>query len=139
MGIVDDLPRLATWLQEPTNGSLRLINRRSLKSMNSWLHNLPTLTKGKDPCTLQIHPEDAAARGLGEGDRARLSSSVGSVEAPIELSDQVARGVVSLPHGFGHEGNGVRLELAGQRPGSDVNRLGDDAASDAPSGASVPL
>jgi anaerobic selenocysteine-containing dehydrogenase len=137
--VVADLPRLEAWLCEsPAQGaSLALINRRDLRSMNSWLHNLPALAKGRERCTLQIHPEDARARGLEDGAKARLRSRVGEVCVPVELTDAVMRGVVSLPHGFGHEGDGLGLRVASRRPGCNVNAVSDDLPSDAPSGASM--
>jgi anaerobic selenocysteine-containing dehydrogenase len=135
--IVADLPRLEAWLEAGPQVELRLINRRDLRSMNSWLHNLPSLAKGRERCTLQIHPRDAAARGLRSGDVARLRTRVGELEAPVEVTDDVMPGVVSLPHGFGHEGEGLRLGVATRRPGANVNAVSDDRPTDAPSGASA--
>ena len=132
-----DLPRLAAWLDESGDTGLRLINRRDIRSMNSWLHNLPALAKGRDRCTLQIHPRDAAARGLSAGAEALVRTRVGVVRAPVELCEDVMPGVVSLPHGFGHAGDGVALRVATRKPGANVNAVTDDAASDAPSGASA--
>ena len=105
--------------------------------MNSWLHNLPSLAKGRERCTLQIHPRDAEARGLHSGDTARLRTRVGELEAPVEVTDAVMPGVVSLPHGFGHEGAGLQLGVATRRPGVNVNAVSDDRLTDAPSGASA--
>jgi anaerobic selenocysteine-containing dehydrogenase len=134
--LVTDLPRLEAWLVEPTP-QLRLINRRDIRSMNSWLHNLPALAKGRDRCTLQIHPDDAAARGLASGGVALLRTHVGELRAPVEVTDEVMRGVVSLPHGFGHAGAGIALRVSARKPGANVNRVVDDAAMDGPSGTSV--
>ncbi len=135
--IVGDLPRLREWLAEAPDTGLRLINRRDVRSMNSWLHNLPALAKGKERCTLKMHPDDARARGLSTGADARVRTRVGELVAPVEVTDEVMRGVVSLPHGFGHEGAGVAMRVAARRPGSNVNALTDDALSDAPSGTSM--
>ena len=135
--LVADLPRLEDWLIEEPGPGLRLINRRDVRSMNSWLHNLPALAKGRDRCTLQIHPEDAAERGLVEGCEALVRTRVGELRVPVELTEDVMRGVVSLPHGFGHAGSGVALRVATRRPGANVNAVTDDALSDAPSGASM--
>ncbi|MDJ0865335.1 MAG: molybdopterin-dependent oxidoreductase [Myxococcota bacterium] len=135
--LVADLPRLERWLAEPPSAGLRLINRRDVRSMNSWLHNLPALAKGRDRCTLQIHPDDAAARGLAAGSEALLRTRVGEIRAPVEITTDVMPGVVSLPHGFGHQGDGVALRVATRRPGANVNALTDDAAIDVPSGASA--
>jgi anaerobic selenocysteine-containing dehydrogenase len=135
--IVADLPRLEAWLEATVQEVLRLINRRDLRSMNSWLHNLPSLAKGRERCTLQIHPRDAKARGLRSGDTARLRTRVGEIEAPVEVTDTIMPGVVSLPHGFGHDGDGLRLGVATRRPGVNVNEVSDDRPIDAPSGASA--
>jgi anaerobic selenocysteine-containing dehydrogenase len=78
-----------------------LIGRRDLRSNNSWMHNAGRLTRGDDRCTLLVHPEDAVARGLVTGDRARLASGTGAVEVPVEVTASVRVGVVSLPHGWG--------------------------------------
>jgi anaerobic selenocysteine-containing dehydrogenase len=135
--LVADLPRLDAWLAEEPGPGLRLINRRDVRSMNSWLHNLPALAKGRDRCTLQIHPEDAAERGLAEGGEALVRSRVGEIRVSVELTEDVMRGVVSLPHGFDHAGSGVALSVATGRPGANVNAVTDDVPSDAPSGASM--
>jgi anaerobic selenocysteine-containing dehydrogenase len=132
-----DLPRLQTWLDGPPQSSLRLINRRDIRSMNSWLHNLPALSKGRDRCTLQIHPVDATARGLETGSEALLRTGVGEIRVPVEVTDAVMPGVVSLPHGFGHTGPGIALRVAAKRPGANVNAITDDGPIDGPSGASA--
>jgi anaerobic selenocysteine-containing dehydrogenase len=135
--LASDLPRLERWLAAGPQENLRLINRRDLRSMNSWLHNLPALAKGRDRCTLQIHPEDAADRGLASGDRALVRTRVGEVEAPVEVTSDVMKGVISLPHGFGHTGTGLSLDVATVQPGVNVNEVTDDALMDEISGASV--
>jgi anaerobic selenocysteine-containing dehydrogenase len=111
-----------------------LIGRRHLRSNNSWMHNLTPLIKGPDRCTLLVHPEDAARFGLRNGGHARVTSRVGEVVAPVEVSDEVMPGVVSLPHGFGHDRPGARLAVAGRHAGVNVNILSDDGAVDAASG-----
>jgi anaerobic selenocysteine-containing dehydrogenase len=131
----DDLPRLEAQLARSEEAPLRLINRRDARSMNSWLHNVPALAKGRERCTLQIHPRDAAERGIADGARVRLRGRVGALEAPAEITDEVMPGVVSLPHGFGHRGDGVGLRVATQRPGANVNDVSDDLALDEASGA----
>ncbi len=135
--ITGDLPRLEAWLADAARTPLRLINRRDLRSMNSWLHNVAPLAKGRERCTLQIHPRDAERRALAHGDRARVRTRVGEIEVPVEVTDAVMPGVVSLPHGFGHQGPGVELRVATKRPGANVNLVSDDLAFDAPSGASA--
>jgi anaerobic selenocysteine-containing dehydrogenase len=134
--LVADLDRLAASLDRPAPGLL-LVGRRHVRSNNSWMHNLPMLAKGPARCTLQLHPTDAAARGLSAGARARISSRVGSVEAPVEITDGIAPGVVSLPHGWGHDEPGTQLAIAAQRPGSNSNILTDELALDPLSGTAV--
>lgn len=112
-----------------------LIGRRHLRSNNSWLHNIRSLAKGQVRCTLQIHPDDAEALGLKKGDRALVESRVGKVEVPVELTDRLMRGVVSLPHGFGHIQTGTKLEGAKKfQPGTNVNEISDDKWYDSISG-----
>ncbi|TNE84713.1 MAG: molybdopterin oxidoreductase family protein [Deltaproteobacteria bacterium] len=113
---------------------LVLIGRRQLRTNNSWLHNAPRLMKGKDRCTLMVHPDDAASRGLAAGDRVRVRSRVGVVEVPVELTDTVMRGVVSLPHGFGHGREGVSWTTAARHPGASINDLTDEQRVDPISG-----
>lgn len=113
---------------------LVLIGRRQLRSNNSWMHNSLRLVKGPVRCTLLMHPEDAKARGLTNGARVRVTSLRGTVEAPLEVSDAIARGVVSLPHGWGHGKEGVELRVAAAHPGASINDLTDEAAVDPVSG-----
>lgn len=131
--IVDDLPRLEAELDRSTT-ELLLIGRRHLRSNNSWMHNAHRLVKGPEACTLVIHPRDAAARGLRAGDRVRAKTRVGAVEAPIEISDEIAEGVVSLPHGWGHHRAGTQLTIAAAHAGVSINDLTDDQRLDALSG-----
>jgi len=117
---------------------LRLVGRRQARNMNSWLHNLPVLARGKPRCTLLVHPGDAARYGLADGGRARLRSRVGEVEVVVEVSDEMMLGVVSLPHGFGHREAGSRLAVAAaEQPGVNANSLTDELPLDVPSGTSV--
>ncbi|WIW89527.1 molybdopterin-dependent oxidoreductase [Sphingobium sp. V4] len=83
------------------DAGLKLIGRRHLKSLNSWMHRVDKLVRSQTP-TLLVHPEDAAERGLSTGDRVRLSSRTGSVEVLVECSDEMIRGTLSYPHGWGH-------------------------------------
>lgn len=134
-----DVARLSERLADHARpDGLRLVGRRQPRGMNSWLHNLPNLAKGKARCTLLLHPEDAAARGLADGATARVRSRVGELLVPVEVSDEMMPGVVSLPHGFGHAGPGLGLGVAAARqPGVNANALTDDAPLDVPSGTSV--
>lgn len=112
-----------------------LIGRRDTRSGNSWMHNLPVLAKGPERCTLLVHPEDAERLGLAEF--AKVKSAVGELVARVERSADMSPGVVSLPHGWGHDLDGVQLGLARERPGVNMNALLDDAARDPLSGNAV--
>src|SRR6185437_14663838 len=109
---------------------LTLIGRRSLRSNNSWMHNSPRLMKGADRCTALLHPDDAASRGLSDGQRVRVASAIGTIELPLECSDQMRRGVVSIPHGFGHDRPGVGWRVAAANAGASVNDITDPAIVD---------
>jgi len=109
---------------------LILIGRRQLRSNNSWMHNSHRLVKGPDRCTVVMHPEDAARLGLAAAQRVRVSSRVGSIELGLAVSDEVMPGVVSIPHGWGHDRPGVALQTAAQHPGASVNDLTDETFLD---------
>jgi anaerobic selenocysteine-containing dehydrogenase len=111
-----------------------LIGRRHLRSNNSWCHNIESLVKGPERCTLLVNAQDARRQGLRHGGVARVSSRVGTIVAPVEVSDEVMPGVVSLPHGWGHDVDGVRMAVARRHPGVNSNLLADDLLLDAPSG-----
>ena len=135
---VGDLDRLrARFLAPgsvPNDGQLLLIGRRQLRSNNSWMHNSQRLMKGKSRCTVMINPEDAERLGVKSGDQVTLSSRVGQVTAPAEITADMMAGVVSLPHGFGHGRDGVQLDVATSHPGVSVNDLTDDQLMDELSG-----
>ncbi len=132
-----DLVRLERKHASPPNGNLVLIGRRHLRSNNSWMHNSERLVKGPPRCTLLIHPEDAAARGLTEGGDAKVSTRKGAIQLPVEISDEMMKGVVSVPHGWGHNRSGTRLRVAEANPGVSVNDIVDPALIDELSGTSV--
>ncbi|MEU6916321.1 molybdopterin oxidoreductase family protein [Streptomyces olindensis] len=134
--IADDLPRLRAALAERPAG-LVLVGRRHLRSNNSWMHNVPALTGGSNRCTLHIHPEDAARLGVEDGAPVRVKGAGGEVTAPAEVTDTVRRGVVSLPHGWGHDRPGTRLAHAATDPGVNVNQLLDGSLLDPLSGNAV--
>ena len=134
--IADDLPRLRQALRERPAGIV-LIGRRHLRSNNSWMHNVPALTGGTNRCTLHIHPEDAARLGVEDGAPVRIKGAGGEVVAPAEITDVVRRGVVSLPHGWGHDRPGTRLAHAAVDPGVNVNQLLDGSLLDPLSGNAV--
>jgi len=135
--LVDDLDRLAAMVAEFAARELVLVGRRDLRSNNSWLHNIEVLVKGKPRCTLHVHPDDANRLGLRAGAVARVTSRVGTVEVPVEVTDAVRPGVVSLPHGWGHDQPGTRLRVAAERAGVNSNILADHDAMDPLSGTSV--
>ena len=110
---------------------LLLIGRRGLRSNNSWMHNYARLMKGEEQCTLQMHPDDAALRGIRDGDMVQASSRVGSIRIMARVTDALMPGVVSVPHGFGHNRQGVQLTQAAQHAGASVNDLTDELAVDA--------
>ena len=135
--ILDDLPRLhaALGALDAGNGAFLLIGRRHLRSNNSWMHNLPALSGGTNRCTLQIHPDDAARLGLG--DVAVVTGPAGKLEVPVEITDAIRPGVVSLPHGWGHTAPGTRMAVAAGQPGVNVNSLFDSSLLDPLSGTAV--
>ncbi|MEU6525910.1 molybdopterin oxidoreductase family protein [Streptomyces sp. NPDC046924] len=134
--IAADLPRLRAALGERPAGFV-LVGRRHLRSNNSWMHNLPALTGGSNRCTLQIHPDDAERLGIRDGGPVRVKGAGGEVTAPAEVTDGIRRGVVSLPHGWGHDRPGTRLRHAGTDPGVNVNQLLDGSLLDPLSGNAV--
>ena len=138
-GLLAELEHARQALQEGAP-SLVIIGRRDARSNNSWMHNLPTLAKGPMRCTLLVHPQDAARLGLATGVRARLRRPDGrgeSLGVEVAISDEVKPGVVSLPHGWGHDAPGMRLTLAERRPGVNLNALLDDTERDPLSGNAV--
>jgi anaerobic selenocysteine-containing dehydrogenase len=134
--ILDDLPRMAEVLTRP-RPDLLLVGRRDLRSNNSWMHNVEVLVKGKPRCTLHIHPDDADRLGLDAAGQARVTSRVGSVVLPVEVTDRIRPGAVSIPHGWGHDLPGVELGVAGRHAGVNANLLADELLVDALSGTAV--
>ena len=107
------------------------------KEFVNWSHNLPSFVKGPARCFLEIHPDDAAALGLSDGAQVQVSSRTGSIQVPVRASDAMMPGVVSLPHGYGHGGKGLRLSVAAQHAGASLNDLTDPAEIDPFSGNAV--
>jgi anaerobic selenocysteine-containing dehydrogenase len=138
--LLADLQRAVADLARPAP-ELVIIGRRDVRSNNSWMHNLPVLAKGPMRCTALVHPGDAARLGLQDGSLAEISSQTGqgprSVQAQVQISAEMMPGVVSLPHGWGHDQPGTRLQLAAQRPGANLNALLDDQWRDPLSGNAV--
>jgi anaerobic selenocysteine-containing dehydrogenase len=131
-----DLSRLLASLYAEVPGLL-LIGRREARTVNSWSHNLPSLIKAADRCVLQIHPSDAAKLGIEDGSTVRLRSRAGALEVPVRLTDALMPGVVSLPHGYGHRGEGIALKIASDHAGVSCNDLTDPAEIDPLSGNAV--
>ncbi|WP_434441142.1 molybdopterin oxidoreductase family protein [Lentzea sp. E54] len=134
--IVDDLPRVREALGTPET-EMVLVGRRHLRTNNSWMHNVPTLVKGKPLCTLLVNPGDATRIGLTDGATAQVTSRVGKIEVLVEVTTDIAPGVVSMPHGWGHDQPGTRLTVASEHAGVNVNLLTDDLRIDPLSGTAV--
>ncbi|MEZ4282861.1 MAG: molybdopterin oxidoreductase family protein [Myxococcota bacterium] len=136
--LVADWRRVRERLEQPRAAEgLLLIGRRHVRSNNSWMHNIPALVSGRSRCTLLMHPADAAARGLANGARARIRSRAGALEVEVETSDALMPGVVSLPHGWGHDVEGIAMRVAAAHPGVASNVLTDDGILDVVSGNAV--
>ncbi len=133
--LVADIARLSAALgATAASGGYALIGRRELRSSNSWLHNSERLVRGRRRCTLLMHAADAASRGLADGEQVRVTSRTGRVEVELETTDAMMRGVVSLPHGWGHARDGVRLAVASAHGGASINDLTDEQRIDALTG-----
>lgn len=135
--VIADMQRLEAFCDDATRDTMLLIGRRHLRTNNSWMHNIKRLVSGNNRCTLQMHPDDAAEAGIAEGGEARITSRVGEVIAPVAITDSIMRGVVSLPHGWGHDAVGTDMHIARDHAGVNVNMLTDEAAMDEPSGNAV--
>lgn len=122
--VVDDLARLDAQ-QLPGEDELLLIGRRHKQNCNSWMHNSERLTKGQPRHQLLVNPADLQSRGLADGAMVKVSSRVGTVLVEAKASDEMMPGVVSLPHGYGHQKEGVRLSRASQVEGVSINDLTD--------------
>jgi anaerobic selenocysteine-containing dehydrogenase len=137
--LVADVARLRAALERRSagDGPLLLVGRRHLRSNNSWMHNVAVLVKGRPRCTLLVHPDDAARLGLADGEPAEVASRAGSVTLPVEITDAIRPGVVSIPHGWGHDRPGARLVVAGRHAGVNSNLLAEDDRFDPLSGTAV--
>lgn len=137
--IVADLERLRKVFfnrekAQKSEFDLVLIGRRQLRSNNSWMHNSERLVKGKARCTLLMHPQDASERGIRDGQTVQVASRTGHIHIPVQVSHDITPGVVSLPHGWGHDRPGVKLHIARKYPGVSINDLTDDTLVDELSG-----
>jgi anaerobic selenocysteine-containing dehydrogenase len=138
--LIADLSRPAAELLQPLSDAphtMRIIGRRQVRSGNSWMHNLPILAKGPYRCTALVHPADAQRLGLVTGSQASVSNAHGALEVQVEVSDEVMPGVLSLPHGWGHNLPGTQLAVAAQRPGVNLNTVLSDRVWDPLSGNAV--
>lgn len=125
---LDDLPRLNAVMKQSARDKdypFDLIGRRLVKSHNTWTQNSDRLIKGKNPCTLEIHPEDAKALGIEKGQLILVSSNVGSVEIEAAITDDIQLGVVSMPQGWGHNQKDTNMSVAATQPGVSINDLTD--------------
>lgn len=113
------------------------MGRRDLRSNNSWMHNIEVLVKGRPRCTLHVHPDDAERWGVTDGGEATVTGRVGALQVPVEVTDAVRAGVVSLPHGWGHDAPGAQLAVARRHHGVNSNLVADDLLVDALSGNAV--
>ena len=134
--LIGDLPRALADLATPA-APLVVIGRRDVRTNNSWMHNLPTLAKGPFRCTALVHPDDARRAGLADGTQATLRHDGRELVVQVELSEAMMPGVISLPHGWGHDQPGARLSVAALRPGVNLNHLLDDRLRDPLSGNAV--
>ena len=133
--IVEDVSRVMQWIERERDSGLHLIGRRQVRSCNTWMHNFPSLAKGPELCVLLMHPDDARERAIADGSRVKVQSRTGEVSVPVKLSDEMRRGVVSLPHGWGHDDAKVPgMPRAKARPGVNYNHLADETLLDRPSG-----
>jgi anaerobic selenocysteine-containing dehydrogenase len=130
-----DVERLRAALDVRESGTMVLIGRRDLQSNNSWMHNVEWLVHGPERCTVLVHPHDAERLRLGA--RAVVTSAHGSIELPVRVTDEIMPGVVSIPHGWGHDEPGTALRIAAQHAGANSNVLADDQLVDPVSGNAV--
>jgi len=136
--LVEDWERVSARLKDPVRqDQMLLIGRRHLRSNNSWMHNVATLMTGRSRCTLLMHPDDASRLGLEDGAESEVRSRVGKLRVAVETSESMMLGVVSLPHGWGHDVDGIRMEVAAAHAGVPSNVLTDDQVIDVASGNAV--
>ncbi len=136
--LVEDWARVRARLESPdASGGLLLIGRRHIRSNNSWMHNVGSLVSGRSRCTLLVHPDDARRLGLENGSLSEMRSGVGILRVEVETSEAMMPGVVSLPHGWGHDVDGVRMDVAVKHAGVGSNILTDDRVIDTASGNAV--
>lgn len=128
-----DISRLQAELDKPARKSpetFLVIGRRQVRSNNSWMHNSYRLVKGKVRCTAEIHPEDAARLQIADGELITVSSRVGEIRLPASITDRLMPGVISIPHGWGHDRPGIQLHVAASSPGVSLNDITDERLVD---------
>ncbi len=131
--IIADISRFERWLNGSQPEGLVLVGRRQIRSFQ-WMHRFPTLNKGPHMCTLLMNPRDAEARGVQDGQKVKVQSRTGQLVVEAELSEEMREGVVSLPHGWGHDEPGIPGDsVAKSRPGVNYNLLADETLIDVPS------
>ncbi|PTL55731.1 molybdopterin-dependent oxidoreductase [Paraconexibacter algicola] len=139
--LLADVPRLLAELDAQAgaaaDGPLLLVGRRDLRSNNSWMHNLPLLVRGRARCTLHVHPDDGVRLGLADGAEATVRARTGELVLPVELTEDVMPGVVSIPHGWGHGVAGTRMDVAGAHAGVNSNVLTDELVVEPLTGTAV--
>lgn len=128
-----DIDRLWKTLTD-SQDTLRLIGRRHVRDCNSWMHNYHRLIKGKNRCTVMMHPDDMSARGIADTEMVTVRSRAGEVRLPAQSTEEMMPGVVSIPHGYGHHREGIRTDIASAHAGVSCNDITDDLALDALSG-----
>lgn len=133
-----DIDRLDASLKEIEKpDQMLMIGRRTIRSKNAWMHNIHLLVKGKNRCTLRVNPVDAARLGLATGREARVKTHIAEIVVPVEVSDEMMPGVVSLPHGWGHDMDGTKQDVARNHPGVNANALIDEMLLDVPSASNI--
>ena len=133
---IDDLPRLEKWLLDDSPQPLKMIGRRHLRDNNSWMHNLPSVAKGPDRARVMLHPHDAQVRKIADGQEIQLQSRVGTLTTRAQVTPDIMQGVVSLPHGFGHQ-EAVGMQIASKMHGISANALTDEQRVEAVMGNSI--
>jgi anaerobic selenocysteine-containing dehydrogenase len=128
--LVADVDRLMPPADDDPDYPFSLIGRRHLRDCNSWMHNYEVLVKGKNRCTVMVNEADAAKIGIANGQSVTVSSRAGSIELPCEITDNIARGVVSIPHGYGHDRAGTNVSTASDHAGVSINDLTDELMLD---------
>jgi len=104
-------------------GERRAYNANQIIRTRAW-------RKKDQDGALRVHPDDAAALGLEDGGMAKVETSRGAIDAFVAITDEMRRGMVSLPHGYGMLEQ--RSDQIGdtERIGPDINMLSDLAYCD---------